>query len=329
MPGANHPLLGQQLQRARPASGSEHATATSNASSHPVSLRSAPTRGASLNAASNPCSTNRRLVRYTVDVPTPTVAATIASPWPCSAASSICARLTRRTRALPALVSSCNCMRSSSSSATMYRMCITASIMVMETVDHGTLTMSLPVSSPAPYTERQGQYLAFIHAYTKVNGRAPAQADMQRFFAVTAPSVHQMLLPLERRGFLRRTPGRAGLSKSSSLPRTFQTRDERPYSIDHNLCAEVLGEIAVVRSREAPHASAGVWSSGDFMNCAMGSRDWCGARAGAAPARRRYCPHLLRIHVGQRAEEDTDAGDLVAVNRGTEVELAARAPRRG
>ena len=69
--------------------------------------------------------------------------------------------------------------------------------------------MSIPASSPAPYTERQGQYLAFIHACTKVNGRPPAQADMQRFFAVTAPSVHQMLLTLERRGFLRRTPGRA------------------------------------------------------------------------------------------------------------------------
>ena len=58
-------------------------------------------------------------------------------------------------------------------------------------------------------TERQGQYLAFIHAYTKVNGRPPAQADMQRFFAVTAPTVHQMVLGLERRGLLRRTPGQA------------------------------------------------------------------------------------------------------------------------
>ena len=30
---------------------------------------------------------------------------------------------------------------------------------------------------------------------------------MQRFFAVTAPTVHQMVLNLERRGLLRRTPG--------------------------------------------------------------------------------------------------------------------------
>ena len=59
------------------------------------------------------------------------------------------------------------------------------------------------------FTERQGQYLAFIHAYTKVNARPPAQADMQRFFAVTAPTVHQMVLALERCGLLRRTPGQA------------------------------------------------------------------------------------------------------------------------
>ena len=79
-----------RVQRAGPAGESDHATATSNASSRPVSLRLAPTRGASLNAAARPCSTNRRLARYTVDVPTPTVAAIVASPRPCSAASRIC-----------------------------------------------------------------------------------------------------------------------------------------------------------------------------------------------------------------------------------------------
>ena len=66
-----------------------------------------------------------------------------------------------------------------------------------------------PSTPTVRFTERQGQYLAFIHAYTKVNGRPPAQADMQRYFAVTAPSVHQMVLGLERRGLLRRAAGRA------------------------------------------------------------------------------------------------------------------------
>jgi DNA-binding MarR family transcriptional regulator len=63
--------------------------------------------------------------------------------------------------------------------------------------------------SPPDFTPRQGQYLAFIHAYTLVNGRPPAQADIQRFFQVTPPSVHQMLLTLERGGLISRRPGMA------------------------------------------------------------------------------------------------------------------------
>ena len=64
----------------------------------------------------------------------------------------------------------------------------------------------LPVSAPH-FTHKQGQYLAFIHAYTLVMGRAPAEADMQRHFRVAPPSVHQMLLTLERAGLIRRRPG--------------------------------------------------------------------------------------------------------------------------
>lgn len=50
----------------------------------------------------------------------------------------------------------------------------------------------------ATFTTKQGQYLAFIYYYSKVNRRAPAEADMQRYFGVTPPSVHQMVLTLER-----------------------------------------------------------------------------------------------------------------------------------
>jgi hypothetical protein len=59
----------------------------------------------------------------------------------------------------------------------------------------------------ADYTPRQGQYLAFIYHYTKVNGRPPAEADLQRYFRTSPPSVHQMILTLERRGLLARVPG--------------------------------------------------------------------------------------------------------------------------
>ena len=63
-----------------------------------------------------------------------------------------------------------------------------------------------PASAPS-FTLKQGQYLAFIYAYTQLNGRPPAEADFQRFFRVTPPSVHQMILTLERAGLIRRQPG--------------------------------------------------------------------------------------------------------------------------
>jgi len=64
----------------------------------------------------------------------------------------------------------------------------------------------LTASTPR-FTPKQGQYLAFIYAYTQVLGRPPAEADLQRHFRVTPPSVHQMLLTLERAGLIRRQPG--------------------------------------------------------------------------------------------------------------------------
>jgi DNA-binding MarR family transcriptional regulator len=63
------------------------------------------------------------------------------------------------------------------------------------------------IPSAPSFTAKQGQYLAFIHAYTLVMGRPPAEADLQRHFRVTPPSVHQMVLTLERAGLIRRRPG--------------------------------------------------------------------------------------------------------------------------
>jgi DNA-binding MarR family transcriptional regulator len=57
------------------------------------------------------------------------------------------------------------------------------------------------------FTEKQGQYLAFIYAYSRIFRRPPAEADMQRHFGVTPPSVHQMVLTLQRAGLIRRQPG--------------------------------------------------------------------------------------------------------------------------
>jgi Mn-dependent DtxR family transcriptional regulator len=59
------------------------------------------------------------------------------------------------------------------------------------------------------FTDKQGQYLAFIHTYTLLHDRPPAEADMQRFFCVTPPSVHRMIIELESRGLIRRRLGKA------------------------------------------------------------------------------------------------------------------------
>jgi repressor LexA len=58
----------------------------------------------------------------------------------------------------------------------------------------------------AKYTYKQGQYLAFIYFYTKLHKRPPAELDLQQYFQVTPPSVHQMIVALEARGLISRIP---------------------------------------------------------------------------------------------------------------------------
>ena len=73
------------------------------------------------------------------------------------------------------------------------------------------------------YTEKQGQYLAFIYNYTVIHGQPPSEVDMQRFFGVRPPTVHQMVLRLDERKLITREPGK---------PRTIQVLvppDQLPY----------------------------------------------------------------------------------------------------
>ncbi len=73
--------------------------------------------------------------------------------------------------------------------------------------------MSFPSATPR-FTAKQGQYLAFIYAYSRLHRRSPAEADMQRHFEVSPPTVHQMVLGLERAGLIRR---QAGVARSIEL----------------------------------------------------------------------------------------------------------------
>ena len=78
----------------------------------------------------------------------------------------------------------------------------------------------MPEKSQIPssdFTPLQGQYLAFIYAYTQINRRPPAESDFQHYFEVTPPSVHQMILTLERAGLIERIP-RAARSITLRVP---------------------------------------------------------------------------------------------------------------
>jgi len=57
-----------------------------------------------------------------------------------------------------------------------------------------------------PFADKQGRYLAFINAYSRIFRQPPAEADMQRHFRLSPPSVHQMAFTLEGGGLIRRTP---------------------------------------------------------------------------------------------------------------------------
>jgi len=60
--------------------------------------------------------------------------------------------------------------------------------------------------SAKTFTPKQGQYLAFIHLYTRLHRRPPAETDIQEYFRASPPSVHQMVLSLERAGLIKRLP---------------------------------------------------------------------------------------------------------------------------
>src|ERR1700693_416379 len=144
-----------------------------------------------------------------VDPLTLTVAAICASPAPASAARRICARLSLRAACRPPLKSAVSSLRSDWLSSTRYPPFIRASL---RSKDQMNLQMNQIFDENTPATEprfttTQGQYLAFIYAYTRVLGRPPAEADMQRHLKVTAPTVHQMVLTLERNGLIKRQPG--------------------------------------------------------------------------------------------------------------------------
>jgi len=65
----------------------------------------------------------------------------------------------------------------------------------------------IPSIAAEAFTPRQGQFLAFIHLYRKLHRRGPAETDLIKFFRVTPPAVHDMIVRLETLGMISREPG--------------------------------------------------------------------------------------------------------------------------
>ena len=57
------------------------------------------------------------------------------------------------------------------------------------------------------FTPTQGQYLAYIYSYRKLHRCSPAESDIGKYFRVSPPSVHQMIVKLHEKGLISREPG--------------------------------------------------------------------------------------------------------------------------
>ncbi|MBF0100200.1 MAG: hypothetical protein HQK77_04760 [Desulfobacterales bacterium] len=62
-------------------------------------------------------------------------------------------------------------------------------------------------SNVTRFTILQGQYLAFIYHYTKLNGYPPEEKDFSDYFNVTSPSVYRILNKLQEKGLIQRIKG--------------------------------------------------------------------------------------------------------------------------
>ena len=85
------------------------------------------------------------------------------------------------------------------------------------------LAPKLDPSIAPSFTAKQGQYLAFIYNYTKIHRQAPAESDLERYFRVSPPAIHDMIKTLQRNSLIQRTPGQARsirlLVRPEHLPR--------------------------------------------------------------------------------------------------------------
>ena len=82
-------------------------------------------------------------------------------------------------------------------------------VRVFESFAEHAFEVSIDASIPPSFTAKQGQYLAFIYNYTKIHSHAPAESDLESYFQVSPPAIHEMIKTLERNGLVEKTAGRA------------------------------------------------------------------------------------------------------------------------
>lgn len=94
-------------------------------------------------------------------------------------------------------------------------------------------------------TRRQAEYLAFIRDFTRLNDKAPSEAEMARYFEVTAPSVHTMVLKLEKIGAISRRPGVARSIRVLVPPGELPALDRSPPVVIATPIVPAVGGVAV------------------------------------------------------------------------------------
>lgn len=175
-----------------------------------------------------------------------------------------------------------------------------------------TISRHSTASRTPPFTPLQGQYLAFIHTYEGIHGCAPAEADLQRHFGVTPPSVHQMVVTLERKGLITRVAGAARSIKlqmsSAALP---PLEHREPSGPDRQ-----RSQRSAIRSRKSADRAKRESSSAvkaplvkpdpaaEYVDSPMMTQRLRSSRAVSAQIAGRYGDYSTRLKLTRRLEGD-------------------------
>ncbi len=175
-------------------------------------------------------------------------------------------------------------------------------------------------------TERQAQYLDFIRHYSEVHKIPPAEADIAQYFGVSAPSVHQMILTLEARGFLARSPGQARAIRVLVPPAPRTPRESSPSAVqppvlpvgEPTSVVEAATSVGrEVLSRLFAQADEAALDDAEFaplVGCVLDGVDAGLRAAGVAPdaagaARTRLLEEALRTYTTLCAQHDPSGAD--------------------